>query len=267
MNTQAAMKSPTALPDWHGAFRLDGQRALVTGGGSGLGLAIARCLAASGAEVVLAGRRVDLLEEAAASIGPLAKAAQLDLRDLASIKAFAAGVEEAHGPVDIVVNNAGNTVKKPFEESNIADFDEVMDVHVRGALELTRQFLPGQIARGRGCVLFTASMTSFIGQPLVMGYTTAKTALTGAVRGLSAEFAGRGIRVNAVAPGWIDTDLFQKATANDPARRAKIMGRIQMNRLGSAEEIGWTCAFLASPAAGYITGQTIIVDGGAVVGF
>ena len=267
MNTQTHTETSAVLPDWRGAFRLDGQRALVTGGGSGLGLAIARCLAASGAEVVLSGRRADLLDEAATAIGPLAKTAPLDLRDLASIKSFAAGVEEAHGQIDIVVNNAGNTVKKPFEESDIADFDEVMDVHVRGALELTRQFLPGQIARGRGCVLFTASMTSFIGQPLVMGYTTAKTALTGAVRGLSAEFTGRGIRVNAVAPGWIDTDLFQKATANDPARRAKIMGRIQMNRLGSAEEIGWTCAFLASPAAGYITGQTIIVDGGAVVGF
>jgi len=267
MNTQTLARSPATLPDWNGAFRLDGQRALVTGGGSGLGLAIARCLAAAGAEVVLAGRRADLLKEAADAIGSLAKTAPLDLRDIASIKTFASAVEETHGPIDIVVNNAGNTVKKPFEESNIADFDEVMDVHVRGALELTRQFLPGQIARGRGCVIFTASMTSFIGQPLVMGYTTAKTALTGAVRGLSAEFAGRGIRVNAVAPGWIDTDLFQKATANDPARRAKIMGRIQMDRLGSAEEIGWTCAFLASSAAGYITGQTIIVDGGAVIGF
>jgi gluconate 5-dehydrogenase len=267
MNTHAVTNSAQPLPDWKGAFRLDGQRALVTGGGSGLGLAIARCLAASGAEVVLAGRRADLLKEAAAAIGPLASTAVLDLSDIASIKPFAAAVEAGHGPIDIVVNNAGNTVKKPFEQSTMADFDAVMDVHVRGALELTRQFLPGQIERGHGSILFTASMTSFIGQPLVMGYTTAKTALTGAVRGLSAEFAGRGIRVNAVAPGWIDTDLFQKATASDPARRAKILGRIQMNRLGASEEIGWTCAFLASSAAGYITGQTIIVDGGAVIGF
>jgi len=267
MTMQASENQSLGLPDWNRAFRLDGQRALVTGGGSGLGLAIARCLAASGAQVVIAGRRMDVLEDAVGRIGSLGRCAVLDLRDIASIPAFAKAVQEEHGPVDIVVNNAGNTVKKPFEESTIADLDEVLDVHVRGALELTRQFLPGQIARGRGSVLFTASMTSFIGQPLVMGYTTAKTALTGAVRGLSAEFAGRGIRVNAVAPGWIDTDLFQKATASDPARRAKIMDRIQMKRLGAAEEIGWTCAFLASPAAGYITGQTIIVDGGAVIGF
>ncbi|MFN3500582.1 MAG: SDR family NAD(P)-dependent oxidoreductase, partial [Pannonibacter indicus] len=91
--------------------------------------------------------------------------------------------------------------------------------------------------------------------------------LTGAVRGLSAEFAERGIRVNAVAPGWIDTDLFQKATSNDPARKAKIMGRIQSKKLGRPEDIGWACVYLASPAAAYVTGQTLVVDGGAVIGF
>jgi gluconate 5-dehydrogenase len=267
MNTHAVTHPTRTLPDWKASFRLDGKRALITGGGSGLGLAIARCLAAAGAEVVLVGRRTDLVTKAAAAIGPAASAATLDLSDIPSIRPFAATMAAQYGPVDIIVNNAGNTVKKPFEESTIADFDAVMDVHVRGALELTRQFLPGQIERGSGSVIFTASMTSFIGQPLVMGYTTAKTALTGAVRGLSAEFAGRGIRINAVAPGWIDTDLFQKATADDPARRARILDRIQMNRLGNPDEIGWTCVFLASAAAGYITGQTLIVDGGAVIGF
>jgi gluconate 5-dehydrogenase len=116
-------------------------------------------------------------------------------------------------------------------------------------------------------VLFIASMTSFIGQPLVLGYTAAKTAITGIVRGLSAEFAGRGVRVNAIAPGWIDTPLYRKATENDPARQAKILGRIQMSRLGRPEDIGWTAVFLASPAAGYVTGQTLVVDGGGVIGF
>ena len=268
MSTHAeTTEMTTGLPNWNHAFRLDGQRALITGGGSGLGLAIARCMAAAGAQVVIAGRRADVLDQAVAEIGPNAVAAPLDLGDIGSIPGFARAVERDHGPIDIVVNNAGNTVKKPFEESTIADLDHVLDVHVRGALELTRRFLPGQLARGKGSVIFTASMTSFIGQPLVLSYTAAKTALTGVVRGLSAEFAGRGIRVNAVAPGWIDTDLFQKATANDPARRAKILGRIQMNRLGAADEIGWACVFLASSAAGYVTGQTLVVDGGALVGF
>jgi gluconate 5-dehydrogenase len=248
--------------DFASAFRLDGKTALVTGGGTGLGLAIARCLTAAGARVLIAGRRLDVLEQAAADTPGLVPM-MLDLARPAEIAGFAA----AAGPVDILVNNAGNTVKKPFAESSLADFDEVFDVHVRGALELTRQIVPGQAARGGGVVLFIASMTSFIGQPLVLGYTAAKSAIVGIVRGLSAEFAGQGVRVNAVAPGWIDTDLFRAATAGDPARREKILGRIQAKRLGAAEDIGWACVYLAAPASGYVTGQTLVVDGGALVGF
>lgn len=248
-------------------FGLAGKTALVTGGGSGLGLATARCMAAAGARVIIAGRRPEILDAALIELGDNAATEVLDLSDIAGLGAAAKALQDRHGIIDILVNNAGNTLKKPFEHSDMADFDAVFDVHVRGALELTRAILPGQIARGAGSIIFTASMTSFIGQPLVMGYTVAKTALTGAVRGLSAEFAERGIRVNAVAPGWIDTDLFQKATSADPERRAKIMGRIQAGKLGRPEDIGWACVYLASPAAAYVTGQTLVVDGGAVIGF
>lgn len=248
-------------------FGLAGKTALVTGGGSGLGLATARCMAQAGARVVIAGRRADVLEAAAADIGFDVQTEVLDIANIEGIAPAAKAIEERHGVIDILVNNAGNTIKKPFEESNMAEFDAVFDVHVRGALELTRAFLPGQISKGAGSIIFTASMTSYIGQPLVMGYTVAKTALTGAVRGLSAEFAGRGVRVNAVAPGWIETDVFRKATANDPERKQRIMNRIQAGKLGRPEDIGWACVYLASPAAGYVTGQTLIVDGGAVIGF
>ena len=110
-------------------------------------------------------------------------------------------------------------------------------------------------------------MTSFIGLPQVLGYTIAKTAITGAVRGLSAEYANRGFRINAVAPGWIETDLFRQATRRDPERRARILSRIQAGELGTPDDIGWTCAFLCSPGARYITGQTIVVDGGGAIGF
>jgi gluconate 5-dehydrogenase len=192
---------------------------------------------------------------------------ELDLQATDTIAGFARDVESRHGPIDILVNNAGNTVKKRFEDSTLADLDSVLDVHLRGALELTRQFIPGQVERGGGNVIFTASMTSFIGQPFVLSYTAAKSALVGVVRGLSAEFAGRGVRINGVAPGWIDTDLYRAATSNDPERRAKILGRIQMGRTGQPEEIGWACVFLASAAAGYVTGQTLVVDGGALIGF
>jgi len=249
------------------AFGLFGKHALVTGGGSGLGLAIARSLAAAGACVTITGRRVEVLEDAKASIGGDVAAWTMDLREIGTLAGVVADIQACRGPIDILVNNAGNTVKKPFEEQTVEDFDRVFDVHVRGALELTRCIIPGQAARGGGSVIFLASMTSFMGQPLVMGYTTAKSALLGAVRGLSAEYAGRGVRVNGIAPGWIDTALLRAATSNDAVRMNKIIGRIQMGRLGQPEDIGWAAVFLASPAAGYVTGQTLIVDGGALIGF
>lgn len=249
------------------AFGLHGKHALVTGGGSGLGLAIAKSLAAAGAKVTIAGRRLEVLQDAAAEIGGNARGLRLDLRDIASVKIFATDIEAQYGPVDILVNNAGNTVKKPFEEQTLKDLDQVFDVHVRGALELTRCIIPGQAERGNGSVLFIASMTSFIGQPLVIGYTAAKSALVGVVRGLSAEYSSRGVRVNGIAPGWIDTDLFRAATSNDAARYNKIIGRIQMGKVGTPEDVGWASVFLTSPAAGYVTGQTLVVDGGALVGF
>lgn len=257
----------SAAANFQSAFSLAGKTALVTGGGSGLGLAIARCMAAAGARVIIAGRRKDVLERAVPAIGNDTEIEQFDLADIESIGTEAKAVINRHGPIDILVNNAGNTIKKPFEQSDMADFDAVFDVHVRGALELTRHIIGPQLEKGSGSILFIASMTSFIGQPMVIGYTMAKTALTGAVRGLSAEFAHRGIRVNAIAPGWIDTALFQAATANDPQRQAKIMGRIQTGTLGEPEDIGWACVYLASPAANYVTGQTLIVDGGGVIGF
>ena len=257
----------TDLTPLEKAFGLSGKHALVTGGGGGLGLAIARALSAAGARVTIAGRRADVLEEAKAEIGGDVDATAMDLSDIGSLKGIAADIEARRGPVDILVNNAGNTVKKPFEEQTAEDFDKVFDVHVRGALELTRCIVPGQAARGGGSVIFLASMTSFIGQPLVMGYTTAKSALVGAVRGLSAEYAGRGVRVNGIAPGWIDTALFRAATSNDAARLNKIIGRIQMGHVGQPQDIGWAAVFLASPAASYVTGQTLVVDGGALIGF
>jgi len=261
------LDSITSLSPLERVFGLHGKHALVTGGGSGLGLAIAKSLAAAGASVTIAGRRTDLLDEASVEIGNGARGMKLDLRDKDSLRAFATKVEAAHGPVDILVNNAGNTVKKPFEEQTVEDLDQVFDVHVRGALELTRHVIPGQAARGGGSVLFIASMTSFIGQPYVIGYTTAKSALTGVVRGLSAEYSGRNVRVNGIAPGWIDTELFRAATSKDKARYEKILGRIQMGHVGKPEDIGWASVYLASPAAAYVTGQTLVVDGGALIGF
>jgi len=249
-------------------YGLNGKVALVTGGGSGIGKAVASCLAQSGASLVIAGRREDVLAEAAAEIGHDCRSVVLDITDFGSIEAFEEAFAREHGPVDILVNNAGNTLKKPFEDSSLEDFDAVFDVHVRGALELSRKVIRRALQGEReSSILFISSMTAYIGQPQVSGYTIAKTAINGVVRGLAAEFAARGVRVNAVAPGWIDTDLYRKATQGDTARQEKILGRIPMNRLGETDEIGWTCAFLASRAASYINGQVVLVDGGGATGF
>lgn len=249
-------------------YGLAGKRALVTGGGTGIGKAIAACLAQSGAQVVIAGRRADVLEDAAKEIGHGCETAIVDLTDMKSIAGFEAEVAAKFGTMDILVNNAGNTLKKPFEDSTLDEFDQVFDVHVRGALELSRAVIKRLLGEEReGAVTFISSMTAYIGQPMVSGYTISKTAINGVVRGLSAEFASRGIRVNGVAPGWIDTELYRKATAGDLPRQQKILGRIPMGKLGTPEDIGWACAFLASGAAQYVNGQVILVDGGGATGF
>ena len=249
-------------------YGLENRTALVTGGGSGIGKAIAGCLVQSGAHVVIAGRREDVLTDAAREIGPNCDIATLDLAALETIPEFLADVEERFGTPDILINNAGNTIKKAFEDQTIAEFDQVFDVHVRGALELTRCTAARLLDQDRsGSIVFISSMTAFIGQPMVSGYTIAKSAINGVVRGLSAEFAGRGIRVNGVAPGWIDTELYRNATRGDTARQQKILSRIPMAHLGEPEDIGWGCAFLCTNAAKYITGQVLLVDGGGATGF
>jgi len=248
-------------------FSLEGHRALITGGGSGLGLGIARCFVAAGAEVVIAGRSAERLASAAAELGPGARTATHDVADADAAEDFAGRVEGQFGPVSILVNNAGGTVKKPVAAMQVSEFRDVLDVHVTGAFALTRAFLPQLRAGGRGSVLFTASMSSFLGIPFVAGYSAAKSAHVGLVRALATELAPDGVRVNGVAPGWIDTALFRHATQNDPARRAKIMGRIPMGRVGTEADIGWAMTYLASDAAGYVTGHVLVVDGGALHGF
>jgi gluconate 5-dehydrogenase len=247
-------------------FGLAGHHAVVTGGGSGLGLAIAECFVAAGARVTLVGTNAEKLQAAASTFGEAANMAVFDVTRFDAAEQFAAEVEARNGAVSILVNNAGITRKKPLAEMTPQDFTAVMDVHVGGAFALTRAFLP-QIEAAKGSVLFTASMSSFLGIPHVIGYSAAKSAYVGMVRALSTELAPRGIRVNGVAPGWIDTDLFRQATSKDPARKAKIEGRIPMQRLGSGADIGWAMTYLASDAAGYVSGQILAVDGGALHAF
>ncbi|MDE1996457.1 MAG: SDR family oxidoreductase [Rhizobiaceae bacterium] len=247
-------------------FGLDGQHALVTGGGSGLGLAIAKCFVQAGAKVTITGTNADKLEKARDALGPAASHSVFDVTNAEAAEAFARDIEQKFGRVSILVNNAGNTVKKPLGDMSVEDFNAVMNVHVGGAFAMSRAFLP-QIREAGGSILFTASMSSFLGVPNVIGYSAAKSAYVGMVRALATELAPSGVRVNGVAPGWIDTALLRQATAADPERARKINSRIPMGRFGEGADIGWAMTYLASRAAAYVTGHILVVDGGALHGF
>lgn len=248
-------------------FSLSGQTALVTGGGSGLGLATAKCLAACGARVILAGRRESELASAAEEIGELASAQAMDVTDLASLPLVAEQLGSKHGPIGILINNAGINLKKPYAETNDEELLRILQTNVVGANALTHALLPQLRGSGGGSVVFLSSMAALFGIPQVTAYSISKAALTGAVRALAVDLGSDGIRVNAVAPGWIDTAMSRQAFAGDPARKVKILARTPLGCLGEPSDIGWTIAWLCSPAAKFVTGAIIPVDGGVSIGF
>lgn len=169
--------------------------------------------------------------------------------------------------MNILVNNAGINLKKPYAETNDAELLSVLQTNVVGANSLTHALLPQLRESGRGSVVFTSSMAAIFGLPKVTAYSIAKSALTGAVRSLAVEFGGENIRVNAVAPGWIETEMTRKAFANEPARKQKILDRTPLGHMGEPADIGWAVAYLCSPAAKFVTGTILVVDGGASIGF
>ncbi len=248
-------------------FGLENELAVVTGGGSGLGLGVARCLREAGARVVIVGRRLDQLEAAAKELGEGVYPVAADITAFDAMPAVVEHIQKTYGPITILVNNAGTHLKKMAVDTSVDEFSTLMNTHVLAAHNLTKLVLPSMIAAGKGSVIFTASMTSFIGMTQVIAYSAAKSAYLGMVRALSAEVAGDGVRVNAVAPGWIESPMLEKALSGDPARKQKILSRTPMNHFGQPDDIGWAVTYLCSPAARFITGVVLPVDGGAVQGF
>ena len=248
-------------------FDLSGQTALITGGGTGLGLGMARCLVAAGAQVVLIGRRESELKKACEEIGRNAYALVGDITQLKSLPILAEQAEHMGGPISILVNNAGVHLKRDAVDTGDTDFAGVMQTHVSGAFALTREIGKRMLKRREGCILFTASMASFIGVPKVVAYSAAKSAYLGLVRSLATEWGPHGLRVNAIAPGWIASDMLEAALSNDPARKSKILSRTPMGRFGEPDDIGWAAVYLASSAAKFVNGVVLPVDGGAVQSF
>jgi NAD(P)-dependent dehydrogenase (short-subunit alcohol dehydrogenase family) len=248
-------------------FSLQGETALITGGGSGLGFGIASCFVQSGARVILVGRRADVLEGAAAQLGEAATFEAHDITRLDAAEGLVRRLTARVGNISILVNNAGIHLKKSAVETTPAELNEILQTHVVAAFSLTRAVLPSMIKHRHGNILFTASMASLFGIPFVMAYSAAKSAYLGMARTLAAEVSMHGVRVNAIAPGWIESPMMLKALADDPERSKKILSRTPMNRFGTAEDVGFAATYLCSPAAQFLTGVTLPVDGGASVGF
>ena len=247
-------------------FSLKGEVALITGGGTGLGLAIATAFVEAGAQVVITGRRESVLKDAASALG---SSALPIVHDVTSKDAtpLIHQIEKHFGSVSILVNNAGIHLKKDVLHTSNEEFQSVLDTHVLGALSMTRAVLPAMLERRNGAILFIASMTSFIGVPNAIAYSAAKSAYVGMVRGLASEVGPQNVRVNAIAPGWIETPMLHKALDGDPPRAAKILARTPMARYGDPVDIGNAAVYLCSRAGAFVNGVILPVDGGASIGF
>ena len=239
------------------ADALRGRRALVTGASSGLGRHFALVLAAHGAEVVVAARRADALSATVDAIGSRASAVTMDVRDAASVDAAVA----AAGALDIVVNNAGIAQTRPALETTDDDWNAVIDTNLTGAFRVARAAARAMAADGRGgAIVNIASILALRVAKQVPAYVAAKAALVRLTEALALELAAKSIRVNAIAPGYVETDLNRDFLAS-PAGEA-MARRVPMRRFGRPDDLDGALLLLASDAGRYMTGATIVVDGG-----
>jgi 3-oxoacyl-[acyl-carrier protein] reductase len=241
-------------------FDLSGKTALVTGATGGIGGAIARALAGQGAEVALGGTRAEPLEELASALSGKGHVVLADIGDRATADgAFAAAEKALGGTIDILVNNAGITRDQLAMRMKDADWDRVIEVNLTAGFRLSRAALRGMMKRRWGRIIGITSVVGATGNPGQANYAASKAGMIGMTKALAAEVASRGITVNCVAPGFIDTAMTAVLTEEQNQR---IAGNVPVGRLGTAAEIAGAVVYLASPEAAYVTGATIHVNGG-----
>jgi 2-deoxy-D-gluconate 3-dehydrogenase len=243
-------------------FRIDGKIAVVTGANGGIGQGIALALAGAGADVALVGRsRPDATAEQIRQLGRRASFVRADLSTIEPVAGIVEEVAAELGGLDILVNNAGTIRRADAIDFTEADWDEVIDTNLKSAFFLSQAAGRVMIERGRGKIISIASMLSFQGGIRVASYTASKSGLAGLTRLLANEWAGKGINVNAIAPGYIATNNTEALRA-DSDRNRQILERIPARRWGEPADLGGAAVFLASAASDYVHGHVLAVDGG-----
>jgi gluconate 5-dehydrogenase len=245
-------------------FDLTGRRALVTGSTRGIGLAIAQGLAHAGASVVLNGRDQDALDAARATFiegGGAGDTVAFDAGDRVAVRAGVARLEATVGPIDILVNNVGTQVRAPITEVDDASWDRLVATNLSSALYLSRAVAPGMITRRTGKIINVCSLQSDLARPGIAAYAATKGGLKMLTKGLCADLAPYGIQVNAIGPGYVETELTEPLVT-DPAFHDWIVSRTPARRWGRVGDLAGCAVFLAAPAADFVNGQLIYVDGG-----
>lgn len=249
-------------------FRLDGKVAIITGSSKGIGRSSAEIMASLGAKVVISSRKPEPCQQVVEAIrkaGGEAIAIPCNVSRRNEVEALVEGTVKQLGPVDILVCNAAvNPVYGPLSQMTDEAFDRIMGANIKSALWLANLAIPGMAARGGGSVIIVSSIAGIRGTDVIGGYGISKAADFALARNLAVEWGPKNVRVNCVAPGLIKTD-FARALWEDPANLARRTATTPLRRIGEPDEIGGIVAFLASPAARFITGQAIVADGGVTI--